>query len=184
MSNRTCSVTNCERPVRARGFCMSHYDWHRDRGLLAKLPKPTLQERILSRIDIRDEGYETPCWISNRAAQPNGYTKIGINGATCLTHRVAYEAFVGAIPDGLDIDHLCRNAACCNPEHLEPVTPKVNMHRMNQALGIGVAATHCKWGHELSGDNVYLRPDRFGRVCKTCRRQRSMAHGLYERAPA
>jgi hypothetical protein len=163
MGNRTCSEPTCERTHRARGWCKEHYDQQRDRGLLIKLIRPDLQERILSRVDIRDEGYKTPCWISNRAAQPNGYTKIGINGVTWLTHRAAYTAFVGPIPDGLELDHLCRNVACCNPGHLEPVTSSVNVERR------AILVTHCKRGHPLSGANLYLRPDRKGRMCRICR---------------
>lgn len=129
-----------------------------------------LQARITSRIAIEDRGYLTRCWISNRAMHDNGYTKIGYMGATWLTHRFAYTVFVGEIPDGLQLDHLCKVRVCCNPDHLEPVTCRENLLRGDTITASQVAQTHCKQGHPLSGDNVYVRPDRpHSRGCRTCR---------------
>ena len=93
-----------------------------------------------------------------------------------FAHRTAYELFVGPIPEGLTLDHLCRNRGCVNPRHLEPVTHQVNILR-----GVGLAAqrakqTHCKRGHELVGENLDLqrRPydptGRRSRACKACRK--------------
>lgn len=129
-----------------------------------------LQSRIRSRAVEADLGYATPCWISNRAKQPNGYTKIGLCGQTLLTHRVAYEAYVGPIPDGQQIDHLCRQRACCNPDHLEPVTCRENLLRGDTLTAAEANATHCKRGHAYDLLNTYWRPDRPGvRSCRTCR---------------
>jgi hypothetical protein len=90
-----------------------------------------------------------------------------------LLHRWTWEQANGPIPEGLVIDHLCRNRACCNPEHLEPVSPEENVKR-----GIGVAAkfaarTHCDNGHEFNENNTtyYRTGDRVGRRrCKVCNR--------------
>ena len=92
------------------------------------------------------------------------------------SHRFAYELLVGPVPEGLDLDHLCRNRACCNPAHLEPVTRQENLLR-----GIGPVVqrarhrskTHCKRGHPLFGDNLYLRPNE--RHCRTCEKARRQA---------
>lgn len=78
-------------------------------------------------------------------------------------HRLAYEERVGPIPDGLTIDHLCRNTRCSNPGHLEPVTIQENLARKPPQ-------SHCKRGHTLSGDNVYVYSG--ARYCRSCLRQR------------
>ena len=129
-----------------------------------------LQHRVRSRSDEVDHGYTSPCWISNRARHAKGYTKMGLCGQTLLTHRVAYEAYVGPIPDGLQIDHLCRQTACCNPDHLEPVTCRENLLRGDTRTAAQAAATHCKRGHPYDEANTYTRHDRPGvRGCKACR---------------
>jgi len=78
----------------------------------------------------RDCGYETPCWICRLApsAAP-GYTRVMFGGRLQGTHRVMYEQEVGPIPEGLVLDHLCRQPPCINPSHLEPVTNAENLHR-------------------------------------------------------
>lgn len=135
-----------------------------------------LRERITSRMTVEDRGYASPCWVSNRATHSNGYTKIGYMGRTWLTHRFAYTVFVGDVPEGMQLDHLCKVRACCNPDHLEPVTCRENLLRGDTVTARQAAQTHCKRGHPLSGDNLYRRPDRDnGRDCKTCRHKATRA---------
>ena len=93
---------------------------------------------------------ETDCWEWTGALNSRGYGCVGIAGKGYLTHRVAYEALVAPIPQGLTIDHLCRNKVCCNPAHLEPVTLAENVRRA------AVLITHCPRGHELAGDNLLI----------------------------
>lgn len=132
--------------------------------------RSALQERITSRISIEDRGYATPCWVSDRASSSTGYTKLGVNGKTWNTHRLAYIVFVADIPDGLVIDHLCRVRACCNPEHLEPVSHRTNLLRGDTATAREVATTHCPRGHAYDEANTYRRPDgQNKRDCRTCR---------------
>lgn len=146
--------------------------------------RTSLQLRITSRVSIEDCGYSTPCWVSNRAAYPKGYTKLGYQGSTWLTHRFAYTVFVGDIPAGMQLDHLCRVRACCNPDHLEPVTCRENLVRGETLTAAEVAQTHCKRGHPLEGDNLYLRPDRTGRCCRTCRAAAGAARNERRRVAA
>lgn len=83
-------------------------------------------DRLLARAH---EDTSTGCWLWAGASNPEGYGRIWVEDRLGYTHRVAYEAFVGPIPDGYDIDHLCRNRGCCNPDHLEAVTRRTNLLR-------------------------------------------------------
>lgn len=106
------------------------------------------------------------CWEWGGALSKRGYGNFMVRaGKTDGAHRVAYELLVGPIPEGLHLDHLCRNRACVRPEHLEPVTCGENLRRGSRAT-----ATHCPQGHPYSGSNLYVRPDRPGRDCKECKR--------------
>ena len=79
---------------------------------------------------VEDRGYQTPCWIwIGRNARNSDYGKIRSGERTTVAHVVAYEQFVGRVPNGLQLDHLCRVRRCINPEHLEPVTGSVNIQR-------------------------------------------------------
>ncbi len=90
-------------------------------------------------------------------------------------HRWAYEQARGAIPDGMHLDHLCRNTLCVNPDHLQAVTARENLRRGVGFAGTNARKTRCPAGHPYSGDNVYIRPASGSRVCVTCRRQRDSA---------
>lgn len=104
----------------------------------------------------------------------NGYGQIGVAGTVYAAHRYAYQELVGPIPDGLDLDHLCRNRACTNPDHLEPVTRKENINRSAKNGGAqNKVKTHCPYGHEYSGKNLYIHPTG-RRCCRECARIRAM----------
>jgi hypothetical protein len=108
------------------------------------------------------------CWEWTGRITPQGYGTISLAGKSHRAHRLSYEALVGPIPDGLGLDHLCRNRPCVNPDHLEPVTQSVNTKR---GFGIGTKhsmVTHCPKGHEYDEFNTYERPDG-GRGCHKCR---------------
>lgn len=122
-----------------------------------------------------------PCWLWTGAASKGRgsafYGRVQFDGKTCITHRVIYELLVGPIPDGMQLDHLCRQTLCCSPNHLEPVTGKTNCER-----GTRATRTHCvKAGHPLSGDNLRIQVDQNGRehrVCRACNRETSAAWQL------
>lgn len=108
----------------------------------------------------------TGCWVWQLALIPaTGYGGLTVEGKLLRAHRASYEAFVGPIADGLHIDHLCRNRACCNPEHLEPVTPLVNNQRSPYCRN---RITHCPYGHEYDAKNTYLTSTN-QRQCRACR---------------
>lgn len=112
----------------------------------------------------------TGCWLWLAQISRNGYPKIKLHGAAALAHRVSYKAFVGPIPEGLTLDHLCRTPSCVNPEHLEPVTNLENHRR-----GFYATQSHCVHGHPFNEENTYIRPGSSGRQrqCKTCNRFRT-----------
>lgn len=116
--------------------------------------------RLLSRIAVSSSG----CWEWTGARRPDGYGVL--NGVRA--HRLVYEAKVGPIPEGLDLDHLCRVRHCVNPDHLEPVTRRVNTLRGEGPAAVKARQTHCVNGHLLAGDNLYVHPKRGTRNCRTC----------------
>lgn len=87
------------------------------------------------RYEIVDCGYITPCWISTGARNRKGYARSQRNGVHTGAHRVSYEQHRGPIPDGLPLDHLCKQRPCINPDHLEPVTTAEN-NRRSRALAL------------------------------------------------
>lgn len=112
-------------------------------------------------------GRSGDCWEWS-GADTTGYGHFRLPGRRdVLAHRYAYEYLIGPIPGGLQLDHLCRNRRCVNPEHLEPVTQAENIRR--------AAKTHCVHGHELAGDNLYIDERRSSRECRTCRRAAMVA---------
>lgn len=114
---------------------------------------------------------ETGCWEWQANMSNSGYGQLRVTRPkrrTLLAHRASYEAFIGPIPDGLQIDHLCRNKRCCNPEHLEPVTHAENMRRRDAAI------TSCPAGHPYDDKNTY-RDRRGKRHCRACSRDRAAA---------
>lgn len=116
------------------------------------------------------------CWIWTGAIGAEGYGRFGYpSRQTRLAHRVAHVLFIGPIPDGYQVDHICAVKACVNPDHLEAVTPLVNTRRALPWVNGQARRTHCPQGHEYTEENTRLsfqlgrngRPRR-NRHCRTC----------------
>lgn len=112
------------------------------------------------------------CQLWQGARDRKGYGSLSHNGRRWSAHRAAYTGTKGPIPEGLHIDHLCRKPSCCNPDHLEAVTPLENVRRgvAGQHRQISAQAiTACPRGHEYTPDNTYICK-RGKRSCKACTR--------------
>lgn len=110
------------------------------------------------------------CWLWTGPLNPkSGYgMQIQHRGRKYQAHRLAYESIVGPIPDGLQLDHLCRVRHCVNPAHLEAVTARVNTLRGNSTSALNHRKTHCPQGHEYSPENTYQ--GKKARHCRACAR--------------
>lgn len=122
------------------------------------------------------------CWVWQGGTTRTGYATAGMRRlgfSTVLVHRVSYELLIGPIPDGMQIDHLCRIRNCINPRHLEPVTNLENALRSDRAT-----RTHCIRNHPLSGDNLMLKKlgERGRRQCRTCYLMKIHEHDVRRRA--
>ena len=124
-------------------------------------------ERIWKFIQIPKNPNE--CWNWVGGINNSGYGKMRFNYKHCLAHRFVYEYLIGEIPKGLTLDHLCRDRACVNPDHLEPVTLSENLNRGEHSCGNKVK-TNCKYGHDFNPENTRIRITKNGgsRICKEC----------------
>lgn len=109
---------------------------------------------------------ETPCieWAGTK--ERNGYGVISFGGRQFVAHRLEWERVNGPIPEGMVIDHLCRNTSCVRPDHMEPVSGKVNTLRGVGAFAENARKTKCKRGHELTPQ----RRNPAWRECRICQR--------------
>lgn len=141
------------------------------RGRRSRVPGSlTTEERFWQKVERTDT-----CWIWTACRVGVGHYGLFWGGSEVgkiYAHRYAYQQFVGPIPEGFVVDHLCRVRWCVNPDHLEPVTPQENLRRMGE---LAKAKTHCKRGHLFSADNIKSRAGGRWRACRECDR-------IYKRA--
>lgn len=100
------------------------------------------------------------CWVYTKKLNQDGYCRVRFRRRMTMGHRVTYELMRAPIPKGLSVDHLCRNRACVNPYHLDPVPHSVNVGRVPRK-------THCPYGHEYTAGNTYLSSTG-SPYCRTC----------------
>ncbi len=133
-----------------------------------------MMERFWSKVDKSGS-----CWVWT-ASRNSGYGQFAIRtGTPVLAHRVAWELTRGPVPEGMQLDHLCRNRLCVNPDHLEPVTNRQNTLRGIGPTAVNARKTECKRGHSLA--DAYVSKGM--RYCRTCalvkqRLLRTEGHGV------
>jgi hypothetical protein len=131
----------------------------------------TIPQLFWSKVEITEE-----CWLWVGGKMANGYGHFAVRRNGVLTqaysHRWAYEAMVGPIPCGFQIDHLCRVRHCVNPSHLEAVTPRINTLRGDTIQAKNAGKTTCPQGHPYD-----IRWRNGGRACKQCRREQRKRRG-------
>jgi hypothetical protein len=142
-------------------------------------PQSTPLDRFWAKVEKTDT-----CWLW-RATTRHGYGRFYVDGRLLNAHRWAYEYLVGPIPDGLDLDHLCRVRRCVNPTHLEPTTRRENVLRGTGAGARHAAKTHGVWGHPFDAQNTDATPRKWGRRrCRACRRLEGKRPPLFSQQPA
>lgn len=141
-----------------------------------------IQERnFFAKLDVGD------CWEWTGYRMPSGHGMLTLYNKGYLAHRVAWEHLVGPIPEGMQLDHLCRNPRCVNPDHLEPVTQQENIRRGAAGIKSGwqqKSKTHCPQGHKYAGENLFIRKRNGSRECRACMRARDRARRLRMKAAA
>lgn len=161
-----CSIDSCSTEALAYGWCSKHYQrWkrHGDPEYAQVVRHGGADwERFWSKVEIGD------CWQWLGGTNQSGYGRFRFSaGHTKVAHRVSYEWLVGPIADGLELDHLCRNRGCVNPDHLDVTDHRTNVLRGDGIAGRAARREHCRYGHPYTPENLVIKA-KGARVCREC----------------
>lgn len=167
---RECESPGCRKSTkRGRRYCEGHRGQLKRGDLLRSLGDPVYRPSLIpgAKPKVACDQTADGCHIPRRKPLCDGYIALEVDGRCVMVHRYVWEQENDPIPEGMLIDHICRNRACCNTDHLRIVTPRVNA--IENSVGptaINAAKTHCVHGHEFTRANTLLR--KHGRGCRTC----------------
>lgn len=165
----------CTSCAAARSASLKAYRERKAAGVVVVV---TPEERFWSKVEKADG---CACWVWTAGLSVDGYGQFTINKRPLRAHRYAYEQANGPIPDGLVLDHLCRNRRCVRPDHLEPVTNRENVLRGVGLSAIGARRTHCVNGHAFDAANTYV-DSRGHRICRACRAAKQRRYAARKKA--
>ncbi len=175
---KKCSFPGCGKKHSAHGLCQGHNIQRKTGSPLRPLMdrrSPGEPLRILyDEVPCDNPELEGPCHVFCGAKQGDGYGNVSVNGRRFLVHKYVWELTNGPVSSGLELDHLCKNRACCNANHLRAVTHKVNCTENSASpMAANWRKTHCIRGHELTAENLGSELSKGRRRCLTCERERS-----------
>ncbi|MFD9950822.1 HNH endonuclease signature motif containing protein, partial [Nonomuraea sp. NPDC059022] len=180
-----CEISDCDQPrYGRRPYCLLHFTRWQRHGDPLKVLRVVIQsakgsgglsDRFWAKVDAQGD-----CWLWTGATHEAGYGRFRADGRTVPSHRWAYEHLVGPIPGGFQIDHLCRNPPCVNPDHLQPVPQAENLLRGYSSPAMNARKTHCKNGHPFDEVNTIVVKGSKGpaRNCRICTRVKAGTQGL------
>lgn len=196
LATSVCSECGGPAPRLKRGRCHRCYQRHiyalKKSGAWEPITPAPPKERFLAKAERADNG--CILWTGTINAW-TGYGTLSIDRVNQYAHRLAYIYFVGPIPEGMHVDHMCHNRdlscndgsncahrRCVNPEHLQAVPPKVNILGSSYtSASMNARKTHCKNGHEFTPENT-IRASRGGRACRACHNAKQRIYDARRRA--
>ncbi len=170
----SCSFLGCDHAVHSRGLCAGHYKQQNLGKALTPLRhlRPAGTEPAIDFEEVSCPALGSPCHIFRGGKNSHGYGAVSVGKKMKSVHVYVWEKANGPVPDGLMLDHQCRNRPCCNVAHLRVVTARINSLENSESFAAKNAAkTHCPHGHAYQGANLIIETNG-RRKCRACKQRR------------